>query len=114
MINYVRKCEGNTTMSFKINGSKLLSKYNQIWKKKNEKLLRMKFDSKPVHGENDKYIPTKIKYMLIVCIKPLKVKKMPKEKVSFKYLSIIILYSVVKVKKKKKRFWRIANMNQTR
>ena len=71
-------------------------------KKKNEKLLRMKFDSKPVHGENDKYIPTKIKYMLIVCIKPLKVKKMPKEKVSFKYLSIIILYSVVKVKKKKK------------
>ena len=62
----------------------------------------MKFDSKPVHGENDKYIPTKIKYMWIVCIKPLKVKKMPKEKVSFKYLSIIILYSVVKVKKKKK------------
>ena len=72
-------------------------------KKKKEKLLRMKFDSKPVHGENDKYIPTKIKYMLIVCIKPLKVKKMPKEKVSFKYLSIIILYSVVKVKKKKRK-----------
>ena len=30
MIGYVRKCEGNTTMSFKINDSKLLKKYNQI------------------------------------------------------------------------------------
>ena len=30
MIGYVRKIEGNTTMSFKINDSKLLKKYNQI------------------------------------------------------------------------------------
>ena len=28
MIGYVRKFEGNTTMSFKINDSKLLKKYN--------------------------------------------------------------------------------------
>ena len=33
MIGYVRKFEGDTTMSFKINDSKLLKKYNQIWKK---------------------------------------------------------------------------------
>ena len=33
-IGYVRKFEGNTTMSFKINDSKLLKKHNQIWKKK--------------------------------------------------------------------------------
>ena len=33
MIVYVRKFEGNTTMSFKINDSKLLKKHNQIWKK---------------------------------------------------------------------------------
>ena len=33
MIGYVRTFEGNTTMSFKINYSKLLKKYNQIWKK---------------------------------------------------------------------------------
>ena len=30
MIGYVRKSEGNTTMSFKINDSKFLKKYNQI------------------------------------------------------------------------------------
>ena len=60
MIGYVRKFEGNTTMSFKINDSKLLKKYNQIWKKV-EKLLRIEFDSKPVYGDNDKYIKTKIK-----------------------------------------------------
>ena len=30
MIGYVRKLEGNTTMSFKINDSKLLKKCNQI------------------------------------------------------------------------------------
>ena len=53
MIGYVRKFEGNTTMSFKINDSKLLKKYNQIWKKV-EKLLRIEFDSKPVYGDNDK------------------------------------------------------------
>ena len=33
MIGYVRKFEGNTRMSFKINDSKLLEKLNQIQKK---------------------------------------------------------------------------------
>ena len=60
MIGYVRKFEGNTTMSFKINDSKFLKKYNQIWKKV-EKLFRIEFDSKPVYSDNDKYIKTKTK-----------------------------------------------------
>ena len=60
MIGYVRKFEPNTIMSFKINDSNLLKKYNKIWKKV-EKLLRTEFDSKPVYGDNDKYIKTKIK-----------------------------------------------------
>ena len=64
MIGYVRKSEGNTTMSFKINDSKLLKKYNQKWKK-NEKLLRIEFDSKPVYGENDKDIKIKIHFSKI-------------------------------------------------
>ena len=38
MTGYVRKFEGNATMSFKISDKKLLKKYNQIWKKA-EKLL---------------------------------------------------------------------------
>ena len=59
MIGYVRKFEDNTKMSFKTNDSKLLKKYNQIWKRV-EKLLKIKFDSEPVYGNNDKYIKTKI------------------------------------------------------
>ena len=33
MTGYVRKFEGNTTMSFKISDKQLLKKYNQIWKR---------------------------------------------------------------------------------
>ena len=36
MTGYVRKFEGNTTMSFKISDKQLLKKYNQIWER-NEK-----------------------------------------------------------------------------
>ena len=38
----------------------LFKKYNQIWKKV-EQLLKIEFDSKPVYGDDDKYIKTKIK-----------------------------------------------------
>ena len=60
MTGYVRKFEGNTTMSFKISDEQLLKMYNQIWKI-TEKLLKIEFDSKPVDGDDDKYIKTKIK-----------------------------------------------------
>ena len=39
MTGYVRKFEGNTTMSFKISDKKLLKKYNQI-RKRVQKLLK--------------------------------------------------------------------------
>ena len=55
-----QKTEGNTTMSFKLSNKQLLKKYNQIWKIV-EKLLKTEFDSKPIHGDDDKYIKTKIK-----------------------------------------------------
>ena len=58
MTGYVRKFEGNTTMSFKISNKQLLKKYNQIWKKV-KSLLNKKFDSQPVYGDNDKYIKQK-------------------------------------------------------
>ena len=74
MIGYVRKFEDNTTMSFKISNKQLLKKYNQIWKKVS-KLLRIEFDSHPVYGDNDKYIKTKIKYMVVVWIQVFKAKK---------------------------------------
>ena len=60
MTGYVKKFEGNTTMSFKISDKQLLKKYNQIWKRV-EKLLKIEFDSEPVYGDNDKYIKAKIK-----------------------------------------------------
>ena len=47
-------------MSFKISDSKLLKKYNQIWKRV-EKWLKINFDSEPIYDDNDKYIKIKIK-----------------------------------------------------
>ena len=99
MIGYVRKFEGNTTISFKINDRKLLKKYNQIWKKV-EKLLKINFNSEPIYGGNEKYRKTKLKIYDGNVNTNLQGEKMPKEKVSCKSLSITMLDSVVKAKKK--------------
>ena len=58
MTGYDRKFEFNLTMSFKISDKQLLKKYNQLWKRV-EKLLEIKFDSKPVYSDDEKYIKTK-------------------------------------------------------
>ena len=42
-----------------------LKNYNKIWLK-TEQLLKINFESKPVYGEDDEYIKTKIKYMMAV------------------------------------------------
>ena len=47
-------------MSFKITDKKLLNEFNKIWEKV-EELLNVKFESKPIYGEDDKYIKAKIK-----------------------------------------------------
>ena len=60
MIGYVRSFESNTTMFFKTSDKQLLKKYNQVWENV-KNLLKIKFDSKPVYDDNDKYIKTKIK-----------------------------------------------------
>ena len=99
MTGYVRKFEGNTTISFKISDKQLLKKINQIWKRV-EKLLKIEFDSEPVYGDNDKYIKTKIKIYAGSMITNFQSKKMPKEKAPCKCLSIIMLDSVIKAKKK--------------
>ena len=99
MTGYVRKFEGNTTMSFKIGDKQLLKKYNQIWKRV-EKLLKIESDSDPAYGDNDKYIKTKIKIYASSMITNFQSKKMPKEKAPCKCLSIIMLDSVIKANKK--------------
>ena len=99
MIGYVRKFDGHRTMSFKICDSKLFKKYNQIWKGV-EKLLKIKFDSQLVYGDNDKYIKTKLKIYGVSVNTNFQGKGVPKEKAPCKCLSIIMLDSVVKAKKK--------------
>ena len=60
MIGYVKHFDSNKTMSFKVSNNKLLKKYNEIWEKVGN-LLNIEFGSKPVYGDGDKYIKTKIK-----------------------------------------------------
>ena len=62
--------------------------------------MRTEFDSKPVYGDNDKYIKTKIKIYAGSVNTNFQDKKMPKEKVPCKSISIIMLDSVGKAKKK--------------
>ena len=55
------------------------------------------FDSKPFYGNDDnKYIKTKLKTFKDNIITNFHNKKVPEEKVQYKYLSIIILDSVIK------------------
>ena len=86
-------------MSFKISDKQIFKKYNHIWKIV-EKLSKIEFDSESVYGDNDKYIRTKIKIYAGSMITNFQSKKMPKEKAPFKCLSIIMLDSVIKPKKK--------------
>ena len=60
MTGYARKFNENVTMSFKVNDKKLLKNYNIIWEK-TENLMGTDFESKPVYGNDDKYIKTKMK-----------------------------------------------------
>ena len=99
MTGYSRRFDENATMSFKVNNKQLLKNYNEIWEKV-EKLMRIDFESKPVYGDDDKYIKTKIKIYAGSMITNFHNKKMPKEKAPCKCLSIIMLDSVIKANKK--------------
>ena len=82
-----------------LNSKQLLKNYNKIWEKV-EKLLRIDFESKPVYGDDDKYIKTKIEIYADNMITNFHNKKMPKEKAPCKCLSIIMLDPVIKANKK--------------
>ena len=58
MTAYVRKFDNSITMSFEISNKQLLKEYNEILKGI-KKLLEIKFDSKPVYGDNEKHIKKK-------------------------------------------------------
>ena len=67
---------------------------------KSWKLLKIEFDSKPVYGDDNKYIKAKIKIYAGGVITNFQGKKMPIEKAPSKYLSRIMLDSVIKANKK--------------
>ena len=99
MTGYAKKFDENATLSFRANNKQFLKIYNKIWEKV-EKLLKIDFGSKPVYGDDDKYIKSKIKICAGSMITNFHDKKMPKEKALCKCLSIIMLYSVIKANKK--------------
>ena len=99
MTDYAKKINENTTIPFRVNSKQFLKNYHKIWEKV-EKLMRIDFESKPVFGDDDKYIKSKIKIYAGSMITNFYEKKMPKEKASCKCLSIIMLDSVIKANKK--------------
>ena len=99
MTAYARKFDENTAMFFRVKDKQLLKNYNRIWEKV-EKLMKIDFESKPVYGDDDKYIKTKIKIYANSIITNFHNKEMPKEKAPCKCLSTIMLDSVIKANKK--------------
>ena len=99
MTGYARKFNENATMSFIVKDKKLLKKYTKIWETI-EGLMKINFESKPVYGDDDKYIKTKIKTYEKSIITNFHNKKTPKEKAPCKCLSIILIHSVTKANKK--------------
>ena len=62
--------------------------------------MKIDFEIKPVYGDDEKYIKTKIKRYADSIITNFHNKKMPREKVPCTCLSIIMLDSIIKVNKK--------------
>ena len=99
MIGSVKYFDSNKIMSFKATDKKLLKQYIQVWERVSS-LMNIKFDSEPVYGDNDKYIKTKTKSYGDKININFQGKKIPKEDVSYKCLSLIMLDSVSRVNKK--------------
>ena len=98
MIGYVKHFDSNKTLSFKVDDSNLLKKYNKIWGKISNLMNILVY--KPVYGDNDKYIKTKINSYGDKINTHFQGKKVPQEIASYKCLSLIILDSVIRVNKR--------------
>ena len=99
MTGYARKFDENATISFRVNNKQLLKNYDKIWGKI-EKLIKIDFGSKPVYGDDAKYLKTEIKIYADSTITNFHNKEMCKEKSPCKCLSITMLDSVIKANKK--------------
>ena len=99
MIGYVKNFDSNKALFFKVGNNKLLKKYNKIWEKISN-IMSIEFGSELVYGENDKCIKTKIKMYWDRVNTNFQSKIVPKENASYKFLSLIVLDSVIRVNKK--------------
>ena len=68
-------------MYFKANDNRLLNKYIKIWERVGS-LMNIKLDSKPVCGDSDEYLKTKIKSYGYKINTNFQGKKIPKENAS--------------------------------
>ena len=77
---------------------KLFKNYKKMWKKI-EELMDIEFNTKPTYGDDEKYKKTKIKTsennITTNCYHKKGSKKVPKDKIPNKCLSIIILDSIL-------------------
>ena len=90
---YINKFDENKiTMSLMVKGKQLLKHYNKI-STKVERLISIDFNCKSTY--DDKYIKAKIKTYADIIITNFHNKKIPKEKVPCKCVSIIMLDSVI-------------------
>ena len=99
MIGYVKHFDSNNAKPFKVSDNKLLKKYKKIWERVGS-LLNIELDSEPVYGDVDKYIKRKIKTYGDRVNANFQGQKVPKENVSYKCISLIMLDSVIRVNKK--------------
>ena len=99
MIGYVKHFDSNKTISLKFDDNRLLRKYTKIWGKVSI-LTIVEFDSEPVHGDNNKYIKTKINSYGDKLNTNFQGKKIAKKPASCKCLSLLMLDSAVRVSKK--------------
>ena len=99
MIGYVKNFHSNKLMSFNVIDNKLLKQYTKIWERVNS-LINIELDSEPVNGDNDQYIKTKIKSYRDTENTNFQGNKIPKENASYKWFSLIMLDSVIRVNKK--------------
>ena len=83
------------TMSLRVKDKQLLKNYNKIWKSI-ESLMNIDFESNSVYGYDDRYIKTKIKIYVGSLITNFHKKKIFKENVPCRCLSIIMLDSVIR------------------
>ena len=79
MTGFAKKINESATISLRVESKQFLKNYNKIWEKV-EKLLKIDFESKPVYGDDDKYIKTKMKIYADNMITNFDGKKMSKEK----------------------------------